>query len=143
MIAGELLEQAGRLAEGVRGALRTAPAAAASAAVAGSSPLRTAARGEEPGALNAGPRVGVMAQPGPEYVAAMWSAWLAGSVAVPLALSHPPAELLYVLKDAGISVVLATDEFAATLAPLATECGAQVLRVEELKPATVRIKLLL
>ena len=86
----------------------------------------------------AGPRVGVMASPGAEYVAALWSTWLAGSVAVPLALTHPPAELSYVLRDAGISVVLATDEFAAVLAPLALECGAQLLRLDAMTPKQVR-----
>ena len=136
--AGDLLEQATLLGERVRAALAGEAAAtappAATAAPASTSPPAKRARS----ALVAGPRVGVMAQPGAEYVAAMWSAWLSGSVAVPLALSHPPAELSYVLRDAGISVVLATEEFATLLAPLAAECGAQLLRVAAMEPSQVR-----
>jgi len=75
-----------------------------------------------------------MAQPGAEYVAALWSTWLSGSIAVPLALSHPPSELDYVLRDAGISVVLATDEFQALLQPLTSEVGARLLHVAPILP---------
>jgi malonyl-CoA/methylmalonyl-CoA synthetase len=54
-----------------------------------------------------GPRLGVYAAPGPHYVAATWATWLAGGIAVPLAVSHPPHELEYVMRDAGISAVRA------------------------------------
>eukprot|EP00775_Hariotina_reticulata_P011812 gene11812-11956_t len=40
------------------------------------------------------------------YVAATWATWMAGGVAVPLAVTHPPHELDYVIRDAGISAVL-------------------------------------
>ncbi len=52
-----------------------------------------------------GPRIGVFAAPGHQYVASTWATWMAGGVAVPLAVSHPPAELEYVLQDAGVSAV--------------------------------------
>lgn len=52
-----------------------------------------------------GPRIGLVAAPGPEYVAATWAIWQAGGIAVPLATSHPARELQYVLEDAGISQV--------------------------------------
>jgi acyl-CoA synthetase (AMP-forming)/AMP-acid ligase II len=52
-----------------------------------------------------GPRVGIYAAPGPEYVSSTWGSWLAGGIAVPLATSHPYRELDYVIKDAGISTV--------------------------------------
>jgi acyl-CoA synthetase (AMP-forming)/AMP-acid ligase II len=144
--AGDLLEQAGRLAEGLRVALRTAgdttaaatPPPSATTPAEASPPVKQRRTDGGDGALAAGARVGVMAPPGPEYVAAMWSAWLTGSVAVPLALSHPPAELSYVLRDAGITVVMATDEFADVLGPLASECGAQLLRVADMTPGQVR-----
>jgi acyl-CoA synthetase (AMP-forming)/AMP-acid ligase II len=42
-----------------------------------------------------------------QYVAATYAAWMAGAVAVPLAVSHPPQELDYVIRDAGISAVRA------------------------------------
>jgi malonyl-CoA/methylmalonyl-CoA synthetase len=37
--------------------------------------------------------------------------WRAGGVAVPLAVSHPPAELEYVIRDSGASVVVAGPGF--------------------------------
>jgi len=37
-----------------------------------------------------GPRVAIYAPPGPHYVEATWGTWLAGGIAVPLCLTHPP-----------------------------------------------------
>ncbi|KAL2650921.1 hypothetical protein R1flu_019049 [Riccia fluitans] len=62
-----------------------------------------------------GPRIGIMAKPCAEFVAAMWGAWLNGAVAVPLALSYPEAELMHVLTDADISVVVSTEEYKGIL----------------------------
>ncbi|OAE25403.1 hypothetical protein AXG93_4620s2180 [Marchantia polymorpha subsp. ruderalis] len=62
-----------------------------------------------------GPRIGIMAKPCAEFVAAMWAAWLNGAVAVPLALSYPEAELMHVMTDADISVVVATEEYREIL----------------------------
>jgi malonyl-CoA/methylmalonyl-CoA synthetase len=125
---GELLEHAAQLGARLTTALLGAPPAAEST----EPPAKPAPAIEAP--LRAGARVGVMAAPGAEYVASMWGAWLSGSIAVPLALSHPSSELSYVLRDAGVSVILATEEFAALLAPLAAECGAQLLCVPSLAP---------
>ncbi|KAG6543946.1 hypothetical protein Mapa_014787 [Marchantia paleacea] len=55
-----------------------------------------------------GPRVGIIARPCAEFVAAVWGSWLNGYVVVPLALSFPEAELMHVLTDAEISAILAT-----------------------------------
>jgi acyl-CoA synthetase (AMP-forming)/AMP-acid ligase II len=52
-----------------------------------------------------GPRIGLVAAPGPEYVAGTWAIWRAGGIAVPLATSHPPKELQHVLEDAAVSQV--------------------------------------
>ena len=46
-----------------------------------------------------GARVGIVAKPSAEFVAAVLGTWLSGGVAVPLALSYPEAELLYVMHD--------------------------------------------
>ncbi|KAI8464859.1 MAG: hypothetical protein J3K34DRAFT_380146 [Monoraphidium minutum] len=71
-----------------------------------------------------GPRIGVYAEPGFGYVAATWAAWMAGGVAVPLATSHPPSEIDYVLRDAGVSLVLAPESGAAKLADTVHAAGA-------------------
>lgn len=64
-------------------------------------------------------RVAFLAPPGWDYVAVQWGIWRAGGIAVPLAVSHPPAELEYVIRDADAAVVVAHPDFAETLRPLA------------------------
>ncbi len=60
-------------------------------------------------------RVAFLASPGFPYVATQWGIWRAGGVAVPLATSHPPPELEYVIRDADAAVVLADAELAPRL----------------------------
>src|SRR5450759_2037850 len=45
-------------------------------------------------------RVAFLVPPSFAHVAIARGIWLAGGVAVPLAVSHPPAELEYVIRDA-------------------------------------------
>jgi malonyl-CoA/methylmalonyl-CoA synthetase len=52
-------------------------------------------------------RVAFLVAPGFSYAAIQRGIWRAGGVAVPLAPSHPPAELEYVVRDADASVVVA------------------------------------
>ena len=40
----------------------------------------------------------VLAEGGPDYVAATWAGWLSGRIVVPLAPSHPDQELEYFIK---------------------------------------------
>ena len=47
-----------------------------------------------------GARIGIMSNPSAEFVAGIWATWISGAVAVPLALSHPETEILYVMNDA-------------------------------------------
>ncbi|HEV2146849.1 MAG TPA: acyl-CoA synthetase [Longimicrobiaceae bacterium] len=72
-------------------------------------------------------RVAFIAPPGWHYVAVQWGIWRAGGIAVPLAVSHPPAEMQYVIRDADASVVVAHPEFAGTVRPLAAEDGRRFL----------------
>ena len=52
-------------------------------------------------------RVAFLVAPGFAYAAIQRGIWRAGGVAVPLAVSHPPAELEYVIRDADASVLVA------------------------------------
>jgi malonyl-CoA/methylmalonyl-CoA synthetase len=52
-------------------------------------------------------RVAFLVAPSFAYAAVQRGVWRAGGVAVPLAVSHPPAELEYVIRDSGASVVVA------------------------------------
>ncbi|HEV2131852.1 MAG TPA: acyl-CoA synthetase, partial [Longimicrobiaceae bacterium] len=76
-------------------------------------------------------RVAFLAPPGWHYVAAQWGIWRAGGVAVPLALSHPPAELEYVIQDADAAVVLTHPELAERVQPIAEREGRRFLTTAE------------
>jgi malonyl-CoA/methylmalonyl-CoA synthetase len=83
-----------------------------------------------------GARVAFLAPPGWDYVAVQWGIWRAGGIAVPLAVSHPPAELEYVVRDADADIVVAHPEFAETLRPIAERNGRRFLATPELLSGT-------
>jgi malonyl-CoA/methylmalonyl-CoA synthetase len=72
-------------------------------------------------------RVAFLAPPGWEYVAIQWGVWRAGGIAVPLAVSHPPAELEYVVQDADAEIVVAHPQLAEALRPIAERSGRRFL----------------
>jgi malonyl-CoA/methylmalonyl-CoA synthetase len=72
-------------------------------------------------------RVAFLVQPGFDHVAVQRGIWRAGGVAVPLATSHPPPELEYVIRDAGVALVTGEPVSAGVLAPLAEAAGARFL----------------
>jgi malonyl-CoA/methylmalonyl-CoA synthetase len=72
-------------------------------------------------------RVAFLVSPSGAYAAVLRGIWRAGGVAVPLAVSHPPAELEYVIRDSGASVVVADTAAAAMLQPLARAARARFL----------------
>ena len=76
-------------------------------------------------------RVCFLVPPSFEYVAAQWGVWRAGGIAVPLAVSHPPAELEYAIGDADAAIVIAHPHFADVLRPLAEARGARFLTADE------------
>jgi len=79
-------------------------------------------------------RVAFLVAPSCAYAAVQRGVWRAGGVAVPLAVSHPPAELEYVIRDSGASVVVAGPGFEEVLAPLAKAARARFVRaVDALK----------
>lgn len=71
------------------------------------------------------PRVGIIAKPCPEFVAGLWATWLCRGIAVPLALSHPEAELLHVLSDADVALVMSTPDHQSRLRDASQKCAAQ------------------
>jgi len=77
-------------------------------------------------------RVAFLVPPSFAYVAVQRGIWLAGGVAVPLAVSHPPSELDYVVRDAGASIVVASGRQADALETIASSAGAQFLRTADL-----------
>jgi malonyl-CoA/methylmalonyl-CoA synthetase len=81
-------------------------------------------------------RVTFLVPPSFAYVAVQRGIWRAGGVAVPLAVSHPPAELDYVIRDAAADFVVADRASADMLAPLASAAGARFVTVDELLAAS-------
>jgi malonyl-CoA/methylmalonyl-CoA synthetase len=76
-------------------------------------------------------RVAFHVTPGCAYAAVQRGIWRAGGVAVPLATSHPPAELEYVLRDSGASIVVADAAAESTLRALAEAASARFMRASE------------
>ena len=62
-------------------------------------------------------RVAFFVPPTFAYAAVQRGIWRAGGVAVPLAISHPPAELDYVIHDSGASLIVSDPASAAMLMP--------------------------
>ena len=72
-------------------------------------------------------RVAFLVAPSFAYAAVLRGIWRAGGVAVPLATSHPPPELEYVIRDAGASVVVADAAVASGILGLAKAARARFL----------------
>jgi malonyl-CoA/methylmalonyl-CoA synthetase len=77
-------------------------------------------------------RVCTLVPPGFDHVAVQWGVWRAGGVDVPLALTHPPAELAYVLADAEPAAVVVAPELADRVADAARARGVRLLSSEEI-----------
>ncbi|MDA8020135.1 MAG: acyl-CoA synthetase [Thermoanaerobaculia bacterium] len=84
-----------------------------------------------------GARIAILLEPGPSWVAALWSIWRAGGLAVPLALSHPEPELEHVLVDAAASAVVVERGLGGRVRPLARRLGLPVLTLHDDDPGSV------
>ncbi len=74
-----------------------------------------------------GARICFLVPPGWDYVRWQWGIWRAGGVAVPMAVSHPPAELAYVLDDARPEAVVVHPAFRDRIEALAHEGGLRLI----------------
>src|SRR6266545_4743789 len=61
-------------------------------------------------------RVAHLCWPGYRYVTTQWGIWRAGGIAVPLAVSHPEAELRYCVGHSGASVIVADPDLVPRVA---------------------------
>lgn len=83
----------------------------------------------------AGARVAFLVPPGFPYVATLLGIWRVGGVGVPLAVSHPPPELAYVLDDTRPKALVFHPALADRVKPLARERGiARLPTTEALAP---------
>ena len=77
-------------------------------------------------------RVAFWIPPSFAYAAALHGIWRAGGVAVPLAISHPPAELESAIHDAGASIVVGSGRQGEALERIAAAAGARFIRTPDL-----------
>lgn len=80
----------------------------------------------------AGDRICFLVPAGWTYTAVQWGIWRAGGVAVPMAVSHPTAELEHVLDDARPVAVVAHPDLAARVADSAAARGVPLLLTSDL-----------
>jgi malonyl-CoA/methylmalonyl-CoA synthetase len=94
----------------------------------------------------AGARVGFIVPPSFSYVATLWGIWSAGGIAVPLPVMYPKAELDYIIKDCGISVVIAHDalrdrlpavERVHSVSEAAVDYNRALLLIDKSRPAMI------
>ncbi len=79
-----------------------------------------------------GARVCFLVPPGWHWVGTQWGIWRAGGIAVPLAVSHPTAELTYVLRDTAPDVVVAHPSLLERARAAADVIAAPVVRTDAL-----------
>ena len=79
-----------------------------------------------------GARVCFLVPPGWHWVGTQWGIWRAGGIAVPLAVSHPTAELTYVLQDTAPAVVVAHPSLLERAREAADVIAAPVIRTDVL-----------
>jgi malonyl-CoA/methylmalonyl-CoA synthetase len=84
-------------------------------------------------------RIAFLVTPGFDYVAVQWGIWRAGGIAVPLPISHPPAELEYLMRDSEASIVITDAENASVVEPLAKPAGARFIASADLKVGTTTV----
>ena len=77
-------------------------------------------------------RVAFLVPPSFAFVVVQRGIWRAGGVAVPLAVSHPPAELEHVVRDSEASIVVGSGRQAEALAEIATRHRARFVRTPDL-----------
>jgi malonyl-CoA/methylmalonyl-CoA synthetase len=76
-------------------------------------------------------RVAFLVPPSFAYAAVQRGIWRAGGVAVPLAVSHPVAELEYVTRDSDAQVVIAPEAQRERLEPLTAAVSRRFVSVED------------
>lgn len=75
-------------------------------------------------------RVALLVAPGGAFVSALWATWRAGGIAVPLAISHPEAELEHVLRDSGARILLVDAAHRGRVEGLARSLGIALLAAD-------------
>ena len=59
--------------------------------------------------------VAYMVNPGFNYVKSQWAIWLAGGIAVPIAVAHPMDSIKYILDDTGAKTFICSENFESLI----------------------------
>ena len=86
-------------------------------------------------------RVAFLIPPGFEYAAVQRGIWRAGGIAVPLAVSHPPPELEYVIRDAGAQFIVGDPAWQSVLVRIADQAGSRFVPMRDALGAEPRERL--
>ena len=76
-------------------------------------------------------RVAFLAPSSFPYVATQWGVWRAGGIAVPLAVSYPPLELEYVIRDADAKIVVVHPDLAPVMDAVSLPPGVRAVTTTE------------
>lgn len=72
-------------------------------------------------------------EPDFQYVAVQWAIWQTRSFAVPIAVSHPAAEVEYILTDSQVEVLVCSANFENVAKPLCEKLGIKCLLINQLQ----------
>jgi malonyl-CoA/methylmalonyl-CoA synthetase len=81
-------------------------------------------------------RVAYLCWPGYRYVTAQWGIWRAGGIAVPLAVSHPEAELEHCLRNSEASVIVADPDLLPRVEGIARSRRLRLISTDEIAAAS-------
>ncbi|XP_058731883.1 probable CoA ligase CCL8 [Vicia villosa] len=76
-----------------------------------------------------GARIGIVAKPSAEFVVGILATWFSGGVAVPLALSFPEVELLYVINNSDVSAILSTEDHSELMQSIANKTSSRFFHI--------------
>ncbi len=77
-------------------------------------------------------RVAYMVNPGFQYVKSQWAIWLAGGIAVPVAVAHPMDAIQYILEDTGAKIFICSANFKSLVQEFCQSASIRLLVLEEL-----------
>ncbi|PHN01248.1 long-chain fatty acid--CoA ligase [Flavilitoribacter nigricans DSM 23189 = NBRC 102662] len=85
-------------------------------------------------------RVAYMVEPGFHYVRTQWAIWLAGGIAVPLCINHPPPALRYTLTDSQVDQVVCTAAYLDLIRPLTEDLDLELIVLDKTLEADPEIE---
>lgn len=76
--------------------------------------------------------VAYMVHPGFHYVKSQWAIWLAGGIAVPVAVAHPLDSIKYILEDTGAKTFICSEKFASLVDSHCKENNIRLIVLEQI-----------